>query len=246
MKVTMTPTNTEPVPRAGTAPHVLLVEDNPDILANLYAFLEPLGYTLDSARSGPAALALAFAHVHDVVVLDLMLPGMDGLDVCRRLRSGLRARTPVLMLTARDGLQDKVAGFEAGADDYLVKPFSMVELDLRLRALLRRVPQQNSATVLTAGELRLDLGQFEAWRGGVPLRLTPTGVKLLAALMRAAPQVVTRAQLEREIWGDNPPNSDALRTHLHALRTVVDKQFTRPLLRTLPGFGYCLDISDAP
>ena len=117
---------------------VLIIEDNPDIVANLYAYLEPLGYTLDCERRGDAGLAAAARGLHDVIVLDLMLPGLDGLALCRRLRHELRRKTPVLMLTARDTVRDKIDGFDSGADDYLVKPFSMAELDVRLRALLRR------------------------------------------------------------------------------------------------------------
>jgi DNA-binding response OmpR family regulator len=222
------------------AMRILVIEDNPDILANLYGFLEPLGYTIDSARTGAAGLANATNHRYDAIVLDLMLPGMDGLDVCRRLRKTLRQATPVLMLTARDTLHDKVAGFEAGADDYLVKPFSLVELDVRLRALSRRARGQQVEAQMQFEDLRFNPATFEATRAGKPVRLTPTGYRLLAALLRVAPQVVTRAELEHEVWGDNPPDSDALRTHIHALRLALDKPFAKPLLRTLPGIGYCL------
>jgi len=226
------------------AMRILVIEDNPDILANLYGFLEPLGYTVDSARTGAAGLANATNHRYDAIVLDLMLPGMDGLDVCRRLRKTLRQTTPVLMLTARDTLHDKVAGFEAGADDYLVKPFSLVELDVRLRALSRRARGQQVEAQMQFEDLRFNPATFEATRAGKPLKLTPTGYRLLAALLRVAPQVVGRADLEHEVWGDNPPDSDALRTHIHALRLALDKPFATPLLRTLPGIGYCLASPD--
>jgi DNA-binding response OmpR family regulator len=230
---------------AASSLHLLVVEDNPDILANLFAFLEPLGYSIDPARTGPAALALARDQSYDVIVLDLKLPGMDGIEVCRQLRRTLRRPTPVLMLTARDTDLDKVAGFGAGADDYVVKPFSLVELDQRLRALHRRASNQHVTAVLSAGDVRLDMGTYRATRAGVPLRLTPTGLKLLAALLRVSPHVATRADLERELWGDSPPDSDALRTHIHALRLAVDKPFAVPLVRTLPGIGYCLDPQNA-
>jgi DNA-binding response OmpR family regulator len=224
----------------GRGLHLLVVEDHADILANVHAYLEPLGYVIDSARTGPAGLAQAASGRYDLVVLDLMLPGMDGIAVCRALRRTLRTATPVLILTARDTVQDKVAGFDAGADDYLVKPFSMQELDVRLRALHRRARGHHLGAVLEFGELRLDLRTHAAARAGQPLRLTPTGIKLLAILMRVAPQVVSRAELERELWGDSPPTSDALRTHIHALRLELDRPFPVPLLRTLPGIGYCL------
>lgn len=225
---------------------ILVIEDNPDILANLYGFLEPLGYDIDSARTGAAGLAIAGLDRFDAIVLDVMLPGMDGLEVCRTLRRIFRRDTPILMLTARDTLRDKVLGFEAGADDYLVKPFSLVELDIRLKALTRRASGQHFEKEMQFADVRFDPSAMNATRAGVELRLTPTGYRLLAALLRAAPRVVTRAELEHEVWGDSPPDSDALRTHIHALRLALDKPFACPLLRTLPGIGYCLSSPSAP
>ncbi len=220
--------------------HILIIEDNPDIVANLYGFLEPLGYTLDHARNGSAGLALAVQQEFDAIVLDLMLPGLDGLEVCRRIRREARHPAPVLMLTARDTVQDKVEGFDAGADDYLVKPFSLVELEARLKALVRRSRGAPSDAVLALGDLRFDPRTFEATRAGRPLHLTPTGYKLLGALLRAAPQVLSRERLEREVWGDDPPDSDALRSHLYSLRILLDKPFPAAMLKTIPGIGYRL------
>lgn len=219
---------------------ILVIEDNPDILANLYGFLEPLGYQIDSARNGAAGLAIAAQNRFDAIVLDVMLPGIDGLEVCRTLRRSFRRDTPILMLTARDTLGDKVLGFDAGADDYLVKPFSLVELDVRLKALARRATGQHVEKEMRFADVRFDPSTMKATRAGVELRLTPTGYRLLEALLRAAPRVVSRAELEHEVWGDSPPDSDALRTHIHALRVALDKPFGCPLLRTLPGIGYCL------
>lgn len=224
---------------------ILVVEDNIDILANLHGFLEPLGYDIDSAHSGAVGLSLAVEQRYDAIVLDIMLPGIDGLQVCRQLRGSLAVTTPVLMLTARDTIQDKVAGFDCGADDYLVKPFSMVELDVRLRALQRRAAGGQSGGKLRLGDLEYDPRTYEATRAGHPLRLTPTGHRLLAALLRAAPQVLKREELEREVWGDDPPDSDALRTHVHALRQALDKPFDRPMLKTIPGIGFRLINPDA-
>jgi DNA-binding response OmpR family regulator len=198
---------------------ILVIEDNPDIVANLHDFLEPLGYHIDSARTGKAGLGFLRDHAYDVIVLDLMLPGIDGLEVCRQLRGSLRIRTPLLMLTARDTIPDKVAGFEAGADDYLVKPFSLPELEARLKALGRRGPSLDTSAVLRLGEV---------------------GYQLLFALLRAAPQLVTREQLEHEVWRDDRPDSDALRTHIHALRQALDKPFGMAMLRTIPGVGFRL------
>lgn len=226
----------------GKPMHVLIVEDNPDIIANLYGYLEPLGYTLDVARNGNAGVACATGSYHDAIVLDLSLPGMDGLDVCRTLRQEYRLATPILMLTARDTVHDKLTGFEVGADDYLVKPYSLPELDARLKALVRRSRNEHVQSILTFGDLRLDAGTGQVTRAGQPLELTPTGYKILAALMRAAPTLMTRQAIEREVWGDSPPDSDALRTHIHTLRQVLDKPFSQPMLLTLPGTGYRLVV----
>jgi DNA-binding response OmpR family regulator len=224
---------------------ILIIEDNPDIVANLYGFLEPLGYTLDCAHNGLAGLLCAAKRHYDAIVLDLMLPGIDGLELCRKLRKELRQGTPVLMLTALDTVQDKVAGFECGADDYLVKPFLMIELDARVKALVRRARGTHVDTVMQFGELRLNPATFEATRAGQRLQLTPTGYKLLAVLLRGAPRVITKEVLEHEVWGDDPPESDALRTHIHALRQALDKPFATAMLKTVQGVGYSLVDADA-
>lgn len=220
--------------------YALIIEDNPDIVANLYGFLEPLGYTLDVALTGSAGVTLATSAPYDVIVLDLELPGLDGVEVCRQLRKERRLATPILMLTARDTVKDKLVGFEVGADDYLVKPFSLVELEARLKALVRRARNETVEHILEFGELRYDLSCGEVTRAGRPLALTPTGYKLLEVLMRRAPAIIPRDVLLREIWGDDPPDSDALRTHIHALRQAMDRPFVTPMLRTLPGSGYRL------
>ena len=219
---------------------VLIIEDNPDIVANLYGYLEPLGYTLDCARTGDAGLSAAGHAAYDAIVLDLMLPGIDGLELCRRLRQELRQATPVLMLTARDTIQDKIIGFESGADDYLVKPFSLAELNVRLKALVRRARDAHVGRVMQLGDLSFDTTTLTVTRAARRIELTPTGYKLLARLMQAAPKVVTREALEYEIWRDDPPDSDALRTHIHALRQALDKPFAAPMLKTLQGVGYRL------
>lgn len=224
---------------------ILIIEDNRDILANLYSFLEPLGYTLDCAENGFAGLTRASEGDYDAIVLDLLLPGLDGLELCRRLREELRRSTPVLMLTARDTLDDKVAGFESGADDYLVKPYSLIELDARLKALIRRVKNNHYEATMSLGPLRFNPETFELTRNGCPLELTPAGYRLLGALLRAAPHVVSRQTLERELWGDDPPDSEALRTHIYTLRQVLDRPFSQPMLKTVHGLGYRLVDPDA-
>ena len=222
----------------------LIIEDNPDIVANLYAFLEPLGYELDCAYNGRTGLERARSGSFDVILLDVMLPGLDGLTVCRRLRDEYGDATPVLMLTARDTVADKVSGLDCGADDYVVKPFSLKEVDARLRALVRRARGGQGGGVVRLGGVELDEAAHTASRDGRPLRLSPTGFILLGELLRAAPRVVPREALERAVWGDSPPDSDALRTHIHELRRVLDKPFAVPLLRTVPHVGYGLTLPD--
>lgn len=226
---------------------ILIIEDNRDILANLYGCLEPKGHILDSATNGYAGLALAAQHQYDVIVLDVMLPGLTGLEICRKLRSVLYSTVPVLMLTARDTLQDKQAGFDAGADDYLVKPFSLAELEMRLGALVRRASGAVAASPeLRFGELSFNTDTYQASRAGQPLALTKTGYTILRCLLREAPRLVPREMLEQAIWGEDRPDSDALRTHLHALRQALDKPFAFPMLRTVPGLGYKLVGADEP
>jgi len=219
---------------------ILLVEDNRQIAEMVGEFLERRGYSVDYAADGVSGLHLAVSNSYDVVVLDLMLPGMDGLDVCRKLRRDAKKSTPVLMLTARDTLEDKLIGLEAGADDYLVKPFEVRELEARLRALIRRDRRQVSTEILTVGDMTLDTATLRLVRGGQELTVSPIGLKLLAILMRESPRVVSRRDIEREIWGDTLPDSDTLRSHLYNLRRVIDKPFDRPLLHTIHSAGYRL------
>ena len=224
---------------------ILIIEDNADIVANLYAYLEPRGYVLDSAANGYAGLALAAQHDYDAVILDVTLPGLDGLELCRQLREQLKSTLPVLMLTARDTLEDKVAGFDSGADDYLVKPFSLVEVDVRLKALVRRARGTIPGNaLLRVGDVSFDSSTMQAERAGKTLPLTKTGYKLLGCLMREAPKIVSREKLEQEVWGDDRPDSDALRTHIHALRQVLDKPYPFAMLRTVQGVGYRLVTPD--
>ncbi|MBD8896979.1 MULTISPECIES: response regulator transcription factor [Desulfovibrio] len=224
---------------------LLLVEDNEDILANLYAFLEPLGYELDCARNGRTGLAMAIDQHFDCIVLDIMLPGIDGISLCRELRDKHHKLTPIIMLTARDAVADRVQGLEAGADDYLVKPFALKELEARIRALLRRgrMSSGNSAdggAVWTYADLTFNSGEHWAERQGRRLRLSPTGFRILDELMRVAPGLVRREDLEHALWGDDPPEGSALRTHIHELRRELDKPFAESLLHTVPHVGYRL------
>lgn len=222
---------------------ILIVEDNPDLVANLVDFLEVRGHTVDIAYNGYSGLGFALDNSYDAIVLDLMLPGIDGLEVCAKLRAAGR-RVPILMLTARDSLEDKLDGFASGADDYLIKPFALQELEARLLVLARRGQRADGGQshLLQVGDLTLDTTVWRVTRAGQPLDLPPIPLKLLELLLRRAPQVVSRAELERCVWGDSPPDSDALRSHLHQLRNLIDKPFPQPLLHTVRGFGYRLGV----
>jgi DNA-binding response OmpR family regulator len=219
---------------------VLLIEDNRDIAESIVDFLEPRGFTVDYAADGITGMHLAVTHSYDVIVLDVMLPGADGLVVCRKLREEARRDTPILMLTARDTLEDKITGLEAGADDYLVKPFEIRELEARMRTLVRRHRGVVTPETYQVADLALDLATQQVTRSGRTLVLTPIGFRLLTVLMRAAPRVVSRAELERQVWGEVPPDSDALRSHLYNLRKTIDRPFDRPLLHTVSARGYRL------
>ena len=217
---------------------ILIIEDNPDIVANIYAFFEPKGFELDNAHNGLSGLALAANNRYDVILLDVMLPGMDGTKLCKTLREELHDKTPVLMLTARDTVLDKVAGFDSGADDYLVKPFSLVELEARIKALIRRYQDEHFQHSIDVGTLSLNTAEHSVKRDNQPLKLTPTGFKILQTLMSPAPRVVSKMELEEKVWGQDIPSSDALRTHLHSVRAQVDKPFAKAMIMTIPGVGY--------
>jgi DNA-binding response OmpR family regulator len=214
---------------------ILVVEDNASLVANLFAYLEARHYTLDAAQDGQSGLHLALTTSYDAIILDWMLPRLDGQEVVKRLRAR-GAATPVLMLTARDDLPHKIAGFRAGADDYLTKPFALAELEVRLEALIAR--NHGRSRVLEVGDLKFDLGTLEATRAGKSLQLYAGGKKLLEALMRASPAVVTKSRLEAILWGDDPPDGDMLRSHVYELRKSVDGPFSVKLIHTVPKVGY--------
>lgn len=219
---------------------LLIIEDNPELVANLYSFFEPLDYVLDDARDGATGLRMATQNGYDAIVLDLMLPRLDGMTLCRRLREEFQNPVPVLMLTARDPVDDRVQGLAAGADDYLVKPFSLQELHARIQALVRRAQGRQVQGMLAWEDLQVDTRTPQAWRQGQALALTPTTHKLLLNLVRAAPAVVRKQEMEYLLWGDEPPAGGALRTHIHDLRQQVDRNFATALIETLHGVGWRL------
>lgn len=218
---------------------ILLVEDNKDILANLMDYLELKGYTVDCARDGLIGMHLAATESYDLAVLDVMMPGIDGFTLCQRLREA-RNNLPVIMLTARDTLTDRLEGFSSGADDYLVKPFELSELVARIEAVLRRT--RGASRLLTVADLSYDLDSLAVKRADKSIKLNPISLKLLEILMQRSPSVVRREQLEEAVWGDNCPDSDSLRSHIHQLRQLIDKPFDVPLLHTVHGIGFRLAL----
>ncbi|AHL74203.1 XRE family transcriptional regulator [Stutzerimonas stutzeri] len=218
---------------------ILVIEDNRDILANVLDYLELKGFVVDCAQDGLSGLHLAATEHYDLIVLDTMLPGIDGYQVCKRLRDDAGRDTPIIMLTARDALADRLQGLGAGADDYLIKPFALSELVARIEAILRR-SQGSRKNKLQVGDLQYDLDTLQAARAGQSLRLNPIGHKLLTILMQRSPAVVRREQLEEALWGEDIPDSDSLRSHIHQLRQVLDKPFDKPLLHTVHGVGFRL------
>ena len=220
-----------------TGMRVLLIEDQRDIAANIWDFLERRGHEVDHCGDGATGLARALAGGFDVIVLDLGLPRLDGLELCRRLRVAGRG-VPVLMLTARDTLEDKLRGFAEGADDYLVKPFALRELEARIRVLLRR--GRGHGQRLCHGPLAYDADTLSAEREGRRIALTRLQGALLDALLREAPRIVSHERLIDAAWGRAGADTAALQTQVYELRQLVDKPFARPLIHAVRGVGYRL------
>lgn len=223
---------------------ILVIEDDPDILTNITHHLAARGYIVDCAHDGLLGFAMAARDDFDLIVLDLMLPRLDGFELCRRIRQEAQCRTPIIMVTARDTLDDRLHGFDVGADDYLIKPFALAELSARIKALLYRTSNASRGKILRVGDLVLDTETRELSRAGDPLKLPPAPLQVLTILMRESPAVVHRLRLEEALWRDSPPDSDSLRTHIHQIRQAIDKPYAVPLLRTVHGIGYQLRSGD--
>lgn len=219
---------------------ILIVEDNREIAEIIAEHLQRVGYSVEVAHDGITGLHHAVSNTYDAIVLDVMLPGLDGIGVCRKLRGDAKNSTPLLMLTARDTIEEKLQGLEAGADDYMVKPFELRELDARLRALIRRQHRQTTTDTLVVGDLKFDKALLRVTRAGKQINVSPIGLRLLEILMRESPRVVSRLEIEKEIWSDSLPDSDTLRSHMYNLRRLIDKPFEYPLLHTIPGMGHRL------
>jgi DNA-binding response OmpR family regulator len=220
---------------------ILIVEDNAALAANIYDFLEACGHAPDAAPDGESALGLLSIHRYDAIVLDWMMPRMDGMTMLMRLRGELKSAIPVVLLTAKDQLENKIQGFTAGADDYMVKPVALAELEIRLRVVASRARASHEhARVLEVADLRFDLSAQIVSRAGYPLALSPIRRQLLEMLMRRSPHVVSREDLEHLIWKNHVPDADILRSHMHMLRKAVDGDSVSKLIQTVAGTGYCI------
>lgn len=223
---------------------ILLIEDDKDVASFIRAGLEQSGYTVDHTTDGKDGLYLATTEPYDALIVDRMLPGVDGLTIVRTLRASDRS-TPALILSALGEVDDRVKGLKAGGDDYLVKPFAFSELLARLEALLRRAASTDSGgepTTLRVGDLEMDLLRRTVARHGVPIELQPTEFKLLEVLLRHEGQVVTRTMLLESVWGFHfDPKTNVIDVHISNLRGKIDRGFETPLLHTVRGVGYRLE-----
>lgn len=219
---------------------ILIIEDDPTIAANLYDFLEACGHAVDAAPDGVTGLHLAVTGKFDAIVLDLGLPALDGMALCRKLREEARNDTPVLMLTARDTLGDKLEGFARGADDYLVKPFALKEVEARLTALCKRRQGRVATGALVAGSLTFDPETLAIRFDGNDVRLPPKCVRLLEILIERPNRVFSRRELENAVWGADQPTSDTLRSHMHVLRRELARAGGHDPIENIHGLGYRL------
>lgn len=224
---------------------ILIVEDDTDLSQFIRKGLQEEGHAIDQAGNGEDGLQLASTYAYDLLILDVMLPKLDGLEVCRQLRAQGHT-TPILLLTARASLQDKVTGFDLGADDYLTKPFAFAELLARIRALLRRGGPQ-TLSQLTAADLELDPTTHRVWRAGQEISLTNKEYALLEYLLRNKNRVLTRTTIIEHVWDINyDPMTNIVDAHIRALRAKIDRDFSPPLITTVRGAGYMLETSEEP
>lgn len=223
---------------------ILVVEDHPTIARQIVGFLDGLRWHTDYAATGSLAIDLAIREEYDVVVLDLNLPDIDGLEVCRAIKQRASRNIPILMLTARDAFEDKARGFRGGADDYLTKPFDLRELALRCEALARR-PQLHASDETQYGPLTLLQRERRALYDDKPLALTQAGFKILALLCAAQPHAVSRSALMHALWGADPPDSDALKSHIYTLRKQLEAASGTNMISTIPQLGYRLIAATA-
>ena len=221
---------------------VLIVEDDQETADYICSSLRELGHVFEHAADGKTGLLSAFDSDFDVMVIDRMLPGLDGLSLVKSIRSA-NVTTPIIFLSAVGGMNDRVDGLEAGADDYLVKPFAFLELSARLTALARRPPIQSEETKLQLADLKVDLIKHTAVRAGVQIRLKPREFRLLVYLLHNTERVVTRTMLLENVWDFHfDPKTNVVETHISRLRNKIDKSFDRQLIHTVRGAGYSMHV----
>ena len=221
---------------------ILLVEDDYDVAKNVCEYLETASHEVDLAPDGLIGLDCVTGEKYDCVILDISLPRLTGIQLCERIRNLGFSDLPVLMLTAMDGLSYKENAYEAGADDYLVKPFALKELELRLTALIRRISGARTGKKLEVGDLTYDIMTQQIKRAGRDIKLTITSKVILELLIRNSHRVVSKQEIEQAVWGEPPESADLVRIHIHTLREAIDKPFSIPLLHTVRGMGYRLNL----
>ena len=224
--------------------NILLVEDNIELAGSLGDYLSEVGFEMDFVYNGKACIELVKHNQYDVIIMDIMMPVQDGLTTCRFIREVLHIDVPIIFLTAQETLDSKIEGFDAGGDDYLVKPFAPEELTCRLHALLKRRKNSSTFSQQMLGELDIDYNLRVIKRQGVQIDINELQFKLVSLLIQYAPKPVSRQLLEEELWPDGLPESDPLRTHIHNLRRLLDKPFEKPLILTVRGRGYRLAIPE--
>lgn len=222
---------------------ILVVEDNRDIAESIYTFLDGKRYQVDVICSGIAALTLLEANAYDVIVMDVMLPGLDGFTLAIKLRNTINSSTPILFLTSSDIMSDKLEGFTFGGDDYMTKPFALEELDMRIKVLATR-SGVNTLQLLKVGEWRLDERRYEIRYRDDVIKVTKIGFKIFKSLMSSYPNVLTRRDLEKVLWGDTPPDSDSIRSHIFTLRKVTSAVCNSSVIETVHGVGFRLQVDE--
>ncbi|ODB33340.1 DNA-binding response regulator [Pseudoalteromonas sp. BMB] len=226
--------------------NILVIEDNPAIASNIADYFDMQGHSLDFAYTGEQGCELALTQYFDCIILDIMLPDIEGLEVCQRLRLQADRHIPIIMLTARDTLDDKLAGFAQGADDYLTKPFSLEELAARVSALTCRLNPTPAARTLIVGDadkqVTLNYQNQTVTRGETVLVLPPILFNILKILMESYPRAVSKSELVERIWGEEGTDSDSLRSHIYQLRKAVDKPFPTAIIKTIHSVGLVLDL----
>ncbi|WP_318513731.1 response regulator transcription factor [Photobacterium leiognathi] len=216
---------------------ILIVDDNYQIVETISDYLELENNIVDCAYHGEGALKLIEDNHYDVIIMDIMMPKIDGISAVEKIRADLLCGTPILFLSAKDTLDDKIAAFKAGGDDYLLKPFAMEELCLRIQALANR-GQRKDIGILSFADIQINNQTDEVRRDDQVIKLSRIQLKILKLLIRQAPNIVTRQQIMETIWGDASPCSDALRSHIYGLRNAIDKGFSESRLETIHGQGY--------